>query len=256
MNIPQPIRCLVIEDEPLSQELLLDHIQRIPTLKLVGTASNGQIALQKCRELKPDLLLLDIRMPRLSGFELLSLLEKPVPLVVVTTAYREYALKGYEHAVVDFLEKPIFFDRFSLAIHRVEERLNRSKLEHSYGDKGLSEDVSIDRKVLTVRAGRSQVNIRLDNIYYIEALENYVKIRLINAPTKDVVTKISISQLESLLPKDAFIRVHRSLLVRIDQISRVDSSSITLFSAKELPIGRTYRDTVRQAFMDWEGTVH
>lgn len=117
------ISCLIIDDEPLSQDLLIEHVERTPILELVGTANNGKQALVKCQELNPELLLLDIRMPRLSGFEFLDLLPKPTPLVVITSAYREYALKGYEHAVVDFLEKPIFPDRFSLAIQRVEERL-------------------------------------------------------------------------------------------------------------------------------------
>src|ERR671932_150510 len=109
MDKIKSINVLIVDDEPQAHDLLTDYINRTPILKLAGAASNGQMALKMGLNIQTDLLLLDIRMPKMSGFELLSAWPKPVPLVVITSAYREYALKGYEHAVVDFLEKPIFF---------------------------------------------------------------------------------------------------------------------------------------------------
>lgn len=246
MTTRQHIKCLIIEDEPLAQDLLMDYVERTPALLLVGTAVNGQQAILQCEKSEPDLLLLDIRMPRMSGFELLDRLPKPVPLVVVTTAYREYALKGYEHAVVDFLEKPIFFDRFTQAILRVEERLNCSQLN---GKNPLSGEVEsrINHKVLTIRAERNMVNILLDNINFIESLDNYAKIHQLDQPAKAVLSKVTISHLDSQLPDQHFVRINRKYIVRIDQVHRATSSFIELYSGDSLPIGVTFRDSVRNA---------
>lgn len=247
MNTKPIIRCVIIEDEPLAQSLLIDHIDRIPSLELIGSANNGKTALKLCEELEPDLLLLDIRLPGLNGFDFLDLLPKPMPLVVVTTAYREYALKGYEHAVVDFLEKPIFFDRFSQAIQRAEERFRHSRQEPETSYLVEKDKVKSDQKVLSVRVDRNQVNIPLDNISYIESLDNYVKIYQLKQRTKPLLTKITMSMLESKLPEQLFVRINRKYIVRIDQIHIANSVSIQLFTGEELPIGVTFRDAVRQA---------
>ncbi|MFD2937766.1 LytR/AlgR family response regulator transcription factor [Spirosoma flavum] len=244
------IRCLIIDDEPLSQDLLIEYVERTPVLELAGTANNGQQALLKCQSLQPELLLLDIRMPRLSGFEFLDLLPKPTPLVVITSAYREYALKGYEHAVVDFLEKPIFPDRFGLAIQRVEERLEHSRWKQVNNNPGEGSDTGLGHKMLTVRVDRNQVNLPLDTINFIESLDNYVKIHLTGQPAKTLVSKVTVSQLDNKLPQHDFLRINRKYIVRIDQINVFTSNSIKLFTGDELPIGTTFRDAVRQALND------
>ena len=244
------IRCLIIDDEPLSQDLLIEHVERTPVLELAGTANNGQQALLKCQSLQPELLLLDIRMPRLSGFEFLELLPKPTPLVIITSAYREYALKGYEHAVVDFLEKPIFLDRFSLAIQRVEDRLEHTRWKQVNNNSGESNDIRLDQKMLTVRVERNQVNLLLDTINFIESLDNYVKIHLIGQPAKTLLSKVTVSQLENKLPQQDFLRINRKYIVRINQINVFTASSIKLFTGDELQIGTTFRDSVRQTLND------
>lgn len=244
------ISCLIIDDEPLSQDLLIEHVERTPILELVGTANNGKQALVKCQELNPELLLLDIRMPRLSGFEFLDLLPKPTPLVIITSAYREYALKGYEHAVVDFLEKPIFPDRFSLAIQRVEERLEHTRWKQVNSNSGESNDIRLDQKVLTVRVDRNYVNLPLDTINFIESLDNYVKIHLTGQPAKTLLSKVTVSQMENKLPQQDFLRINRKYIVRIDQVNVFTSNTIKLFTGDELPIGTTFRDAVRQTLND------
>jgi two-component system LytT family response regulator len=244
------IRCLIIDDEPLSQDLLIEHVERTHILEFVGTANNGQQALVKCQELEPELLLLDIRMPRLSGFEFLDLLPKPMPLVVITSAYREYALKGYEHAVVDFLEKPIFLDRFSLAIQRVEDRLEHTRWMQINNNYGESNHIRLDQKVLTVRVDRDQVNLQLETINFIESLDNYVKIHLTGQPVKTLLSKVTVSQLDNKLPQQDFLRINRKYIIRIDQINVFTSNSIKLFTGEELPIGTTFRDAVRQILND------
>ncbi|WP_338877517.1 response regulator transcription factor (plasmid) [Spirosoma sp. SC4-14] len=251
MNSIMPISCLIIDDEPLAQELLSDYVERIPYLHLLGKAQNSEQALRLCNQFQPDMLLLDIRMPGLSGFEFLELLQPPVPLVVVTTAFREYALKGYEHNVVDFLEKPIFFDRFQKAIHRVEERLGitrRSNLS-TYDEQG---NVNLSSKLLSVRVGRDTNNIPLESINFVEALDNYVKIYTIPRGSKPILSKMTVTQLENKLPSDAFIRINRKYIIRIDQTKRVTANSILLFSGEELPIGVTFRDAVRQTLMQFD----
>ena len=241
-----PISCLIIDDEPLAQELLSDHVERVPYLHVIGKAQNSKQALSLCKELQPDMLLLDIRMPGLSGFEFLDLLPQPVPLVVVTTAYREYALKGYEHNVVDFLEKPIFFDRFQKAIQRVEERLGSTRLNSNSKSSQEDSSINLTMKLLSVRVGRDTINILLDSINYVESLDNYVKIHLNSRSSKPVLSKMTVAQLESKLPNDSFIRINRKYIVRIDQCQKITASSILLFSGEELPIGVTFRDAVRQ----------
>lgn len=249
MPMIPPISCLIIDDEPLAQELLSDHVERIPSLHVIGKAQNSKQALSLCKELQPDMLLLDIRMPGLSGFEFLDLLPQPVPLVVVTTAYREYALKGYEHNVVDFLEKPIFFDRFQKAIQRVEERLGSTRLNSNSKSSQEDSSINLTMKLLSVRVGRDTINILLDSINYVESLDNYVKIHLNSRSSKPVLSKMTVAQLESKLPDDSFIRINRKYIVRIDQCQKITASSILLFSGEELPIGVTFRDAVRQTLL-------
>lgn len=248
MQLNTPISCLIIDDEPLAQELLSDHVERIPYLQLLGKAQNSQQALLLCKQLQPNMLLLDIRMPGLSGFEFLDLLTPPTPLVVVTTAYREYALKGYEHNVVDFLEKPIFFDRFQKAIQRVEDRLGATRR----GSNTSAEEAGIanlSTRLLSVRAGRDTVNIPLDTINFVESLDNYVKINSVQPGSKPVLSKMTISELENNLPSQYFMRINRKYIIRLDQAKKVTAHSILLFNGDELPVGVTYRDAVRQTLL-------
>lgn len=243
-----PISCLIIDDEPLAQELLSDYVERISYLNLLGKAQNSDQALELCKQSNPDLLLLDIRMPGLSGFEFLDLLTPPLPFVIVTTAYREYALKGYEHNVVDFLEKPIFFDRFQKAIERVEERLGNSR-RNSHNLAEDDEIVNLTTKLLSVRVGRDTINIPLDTITFVEALDNYVKIFTSEMGHKPILSKMTVTQLENRLPTDLFIRINRKYIIRIDQAKKITTHSIQLFSGEEFPIGVTYRDAVRQVLL-------
>lgn len=246
MSTKQRVKCLIIEDEPFAQHLLMDHVERIDLLQLVGTADNAQEALRVANREKPDLLLLDIRMPGMTGFEMLNLLPKPVPLVIVTTAYRQYALEGYEHALVDFLIKPVEFERFQEAINRVRERLGvreSFQVESDLPERALT----ATQKMLTVRIDRSLVNIPFPNIQYIEALDNYVKIHQLS---RTQLTKIPISKMESVLPTTEFIRINRKYIVRTALIQQVNSTFVQLFNGLDLPLGLTYRDVVRQAVLE------
>ena len=226
---------MIIDDEPLAQKVLSDYIELLPSLNLVGRANNGPMALTLSKTLQVDLLLLDINMPKMDGFELLSEWAKPTPLVVITSGNRDYALKGYEHAVVDFLYKPIFFNRFTAAMQRVEDQLS---LLH------LAQQMATATGKLTVRADRSDVNIPFDTINYIESSENYVKIYTLNQSALPIMPKMTVLECEQLLPSNQFIRISRKHIVNAKQIRQVSTSVVTLYTGEELPLGSKYRNNL------------
>ena len=246
MNKQKNIRVFLVDDEPQAHDLLKTYIERIPYLELAGAASNGPMALSMSSQIQPDLLLLDINMPKMSGFELLSEWPKPVPLVIITSGYREYALKGYEHAVVDFLEKPIFFDRFTQAIHRVEVRHELFIRAQSHLSLA-SVSYEKPKPTLIVRSNRADVIIPYDSINYIESLENYLKIHTLDMADKTVLTKMTLTECEQQLPTDQFIRISRKHIVNVEKIHQVAPASIKLFSGESLNLGTTFRDQVQHS---------
>lgn len=245
-NSLKKIKCLIVEDEPNAQELLQDHIELTPSLTLVGVASNVQEAIQLCIEQKPDLLLLDIQMPRFSGFDLLDVLPKPVPFVIITTAHKKYAIKGYEHAVVDFLLKPVSYEKFALAVQRVEGQMGISRSDfESTIDEAYVEKTS---RILIVKEGRVDKKIPYESIDYLEADDNYVKIHLLKSAKGFIMTKNTTTKLASLLPEEEFFRINRSYVVRVDQVSKATPASIKLFSGQELPVGPKYKSHIKDFF--------
>jgi len=241
-NPPSPISCLIIDDEPLSHQLLTEFIERTPALTLVGKARNAPEGLRMCQDMKPALILLDVQMPLMNGIELLAALPGPHPLVIITSAYKDYAVKGFDYGVVDYLEKPIFFPRFTQAVQRAEAQLvlRRSKKE------AVSADEQHKRDHLSVRVGTRQVFIPLSTINYVEACQNYVKIQQRDRPVA-VMTKIPLAEIEKRLAANSFTRIHRKYIICLDQVYQSTSSSIQLFSGEELPIGVSYQDSVRKA---------
>lgn len=248
MSIRTKISCLIIEDEPMAQNLLMDFVEQIPSLSLVGVASNAQQALQLCQDKKPELLLLDIRMPRFSGFDLLELLPKPVPIVIITTANRKYALQGYEHAVIDFLLKPFEFARFSESIRRVEERLNVDRSHFIT----LQEEISLEHapKTLTIRKNSINEDIPFDTINYVESYDNYVKIHLINPQSKYVMYKVPLSKLVEVLPGNEFMRINRRYVIRLDQLLEFNGTIAKLSAGQELAVGVTYQDSLKETLQN------
>ena len=245
LSTPPRITCVVVDDEPLAQHILIDFIEKRSILQLIGAATNVQEALPLIEQLKPDLLFLDIRMTRKSGFELLqSLAVTPTPLVVITSAYSEYALQGYDFSVVDFLEKPIAFTRFEEAVRRVQERL---------GARYLLVDVpSTDEKTLSWTTDSITVKVNSDiviiphlHICYVEALENYVKI--IDHNGKSVLTKLTLLRIQEILPGMDFLRISRSHIIRLSDIQQIigNFSRVELTGGILLPIGVTYRHLVK-----------
>ncbi|GAB4028707.1 LytR/AlgR family response regulator transcription factor [Spirosoma koreense] len=229
------MRCLVIDDEYLVRELLEDTIRQIPFLDLVATCKNGLEANTILQTEPIDLLFLDIQMPRLSGLEFLRLLDKP-PLVILVTAYEQYALEGYSFQVVDYIVKPFRFERFVKACNRAHElfRLQQSALPES----------APEVADLFVPVEYSQVKIDVSDITYIEGLGDYIKIFLSSKP-KPVLTRMSIKAMEEKLPALAFVRTHKSYLVSVRKITVVKRDLVCI-GGKEIPVGDFYKENINR----------
>src|SRR5919199_4467429 len=202
------ISCLVIDDEPLAREILTQHIGGVKALELAGTCCNAIEALSFLKQHPVDLLFLDIQMPQLLGTSFLRTLKNP-PKVIFTTAYRKYAVEGFELDAIDYLLKPISFERFLKAVNKVlQTNIEAVGAEFQTQD-NISEPAN---GAIYVRADRKMVKVLLNDILYIEGLSDYVKIITTG---RTIVTKQLLSALEDTLPKDLFIRIHRSFIAAI-----------------------------------------
>ena len=241
LNLNQPISCLIVDDEPISHRKLTEYIQRTGFLYLAGAATNAPEAIQLCQQ-QPNLMFLDIHMPVMDGMELLSALPQPHPLVIITSAHPEYALKGFDYGVVDFLQKPFDFARFSVATQRAKIKFEQNQKEtDSTSLGGLTQP-----ETLSIRVGSNQVNIPLGTITYVEAFQNYVKIYQ-HGKSKPVLSKITLSEIEKKLSDHLFTRIQRKYIVRSDQVFELTPLHIVLFSGEQLSIGISYQESTRKA---------
>jgi len=239
---PKIIKCLVMDDEPLAQEVIARYIQRIPSLRLVAQCENAIQALTILQQQEVDLLFADIRMPELLGTDLIKILQHP-PQVIITTAYAEYALEGYDLDVVDYLLKPIRFERFLKAIDKLFKQ-EGAPSEHDvpqpdYLAPSPARPDSKKEDYLYLRTDRKMVRLMLDTILCIEGRKNYVKILTENGT---LLIKNSMSAMEAMLPEGLFIRVHRSYIVATTKINSFTPDSIEIRDMK-IPVGKLYKNT-------------
>ena len=236
MTTTKKIRCLVIDDEPPAQTVLRKYIEQVSSLELTGACDSAVAAISFLQTHVVDLLFLDIQMPGLLGTKFIRTLDNP-PKVIFTTAYRKFAVEGFELNAVDYLLKPISFDRFIMAINRVLQ-LNLQ----SVNDNNAIRDIKPDNNhpFLYVRADRKMVKILFEDILYIESLKDYLKIVTVN---KTIITRQSISSLEEMLPKENFLRIHRSFIIAISKIDSYNGETIDI-AKNELPIGRLFKHDV------------
>ena len=225
-----PIKCLVTDDEPLAMDVLANYIDTLDYLKLEGRCNNAIETLNFLQRNTVDLLFLDIQMPRLTGVELLRTLKHP-PKVIFTTAYRDYALEGYELNVLDYLLKPISFDRFLIAVNKFHQ------LKPAAEESGSTITTG---PFLYVKANKKTVRVFLKDILYIESLRDYIRIKTIS---QDIITHENISHIEDKLPGEQFLRVHRSFIVALDKIESFTTNSVDV-QHLEIPIGRFYKSRV------------
>lgn len=230
------INCIAIDDEPLALKLLQDNISKVPFLKLVATCNDAFEAMIALQEYKIDLAFIDIQMPGLTGLQFIGSLENK-PLVIFITAYKQYALESYDLSVVDYLVKPVALDRFIKACNRAKElyELNKIKQQHA---------VQPYAEYFFLNVDYSQVKVIFDDIIWIEGLRDYIKINL-KSTTKPLIVRTSLKAIESELPKNKFLRIHKSWLVAISEITVVRKNSIFIKEI-ELPVGETFRDAMEK----------
>jgi two-component system LytT family response regulator len=235
------LNCVIIEDEPLARNLLTDYVKKVPTLNLLKAFSNPLEALEALRVLSVDILFLDVQMPEITGITLLKVLKKR-PLVVLTTAYSEYALEGYELDVADYLLKPITFERFLKSVDKITQRLESEAPVIAPVHPNKQEPTS---PFVFVKDGTKLVKVWLDEIRYVEGLKDYVTIH-----TKDqkITTLQRMKALEEQLPADQFIRIHNSFIVALAAIDVIQKNEV-LIGTITIPVGDTYRKAFKE-FID------
>ncbi|PSL46514.1 LytTR family two component transcriptional regulator [Chitinophaga niastensis] len=221
------IRCLLVDDEPLAIKLLQKHLEQLDFFEIVGTCNNAIKALEILNTQDIDLLFLDIRMPKISGLALLKTMHKP-PRTILTTAYREYALDGFELDVVDYLLKPVTFDRFFKAIERY------LRISNQAAPNLLS---SSEPQFIYIKSGYKYFKIDLQDIIYAESLKDYIKV---HTKEKVITAKYKIGDLDKELTSKGFLRIHRSFIVNLKHITAFTASDIEMGSL-ELPIGDSYK---------------
>jgi DNA-binding LytR/AlgR family response regulator len=206
------MKCLIVDDEPLARELIESYVNRVEGLTLVKSCTNAVEAFSVIQQKPIDLIFLDIQMPQVSGIDLLKSL-KPRPRVILTTAFREYAFEAFDLDVVDYLLKPISFERFLRSISKIYQ-LNQP-LEPNEYENAISQ--SYEDTYIFFKEDREMVKVFLQDILYIESLRDYVRVKTVE---KQIITYQKISYLEQKLPESSFIRVHRSFIVAIDKVTR------------------------------------
>lgn len=219
------IKCVVVDDEPMAREIIENYIAKTPNLSLIKSCKNASEAIEFLQENTVDLFFLDINMPEITGLSLAKIIHKKTK-IIFTTAYRDYAIDGFNLNVVDYLLKPISFDRFLEATQKVF----------------LLEIIEKSKDFMFVRADRKMVKINFDDILYIESLSDYVKIF---TSKNMIITRETISNLEAKLSAKKFIRIHRSFIISIKNINSYTNEFIEI-NQKALPISRSYKESVLQ----------
>lgn len=221
--------CLIVEDEPLAADILKDYIRMVPFLHLVSVCPDAIDALEVLKKEKVDLIFLDLHLPKIKGFDFIKTLQHP-PSIIITTAYHEYALQGYEYNVLDYLMKPIAFQRFLLAVNKLKPAVNITPT--------LVQEVGSSHLFLNV--AKKKVKVYLDEILYVESLKEYLQIF---TASKTIKVKFQLAQMEELLPKSQFVRIHRSFIIAKNKVDAFSATDVELAN-KLIPIGRSYKELV------------
>ena len=230
------LNCAIIDDEPLAAELLAGYARKMPELHLTGAYSSAISAMKSLRENPVDLLFLDIQMPELSGLEFASLLPKETK-VIFTTAFDQYAIDGYKVRAVDYLLKPISYDRFVLAVNRVIESFSVSS----------KQDILSQDKFIYIKSEYKLIKVAFDEITYIEGLKDYIKVYFIGG-RKPIMSLMNMKNLDEFLPRQMFMRVHRSFIVNMTKVDMIDRGRIVI-GESFIPVSDSYKDQV-QGYID------
>lgn len=234
------IKCVIADDEQLARQLLKSYIDQLPQMELVTMCKNAVEVLSVLQESKVDLLLLDIQMPDLTGIDLLKTIQHP-PMVIFTTAYKEYALEGYELNVADYMLKPIAFDRFVRGVNKVQELINLKNTEPGNGAAPARDEA---KSYISIKADHKIYKVNFSDILYIEGMREYVAFHTNN---QKILTLESLKKLEETLPSDLFIRVHKSFIINKSKILSLSGNQIEMKEVN-IPIGKSYKKEVLSLF--------
>jgi DNA-binding LytR/AlgR family response regulator len=223
------MKCIAIDDEPLALKLLMHYCSRVPSIRLLGAYTDPLEGISYIRSMQPDLIFLDIRMPDISGINIAQVLDNGT-LIIFTTAYKEYAVEGFELDVVDYLLKPFDFERFLKAYNKAEQRFLLSQ-------KTPAPELIPDDSTISFKCNYQNIRLPLHSILYIEACNNYIKI-----VTSDNIymSAMTMKTIRELLPAAGFIRVHKSFIVAVSKIKSFNCEK-AITGRKHIPIGRSYR---------------
>lgn len=223
------LKCLIVDDETLAQDVIEKYISTLPTLELVGKCDNAVEAISFLHNHSVDLLFLDLNMPELSGLDMLKTLQDP-PKVILTTAYSEYALESYEYGVEDYLLKPIKLERFIKAVNKVVQSYMPSHIENKDPEVESEASIFLKEEQTIHRASLSE-------ILFVEAYGNYLKV---HTPRKVFVVRETMHDMEGRLPKEQFVRIHKSYIVSLNKIDSLSGNRIFI-AEHELPVGEMYK---------------
>jgi len=237
------VRCIAVDDEPLALDIIADYVAKVPELTLVTSTTNAIDALALVQNGEVDLAFLDVQMPELTGIQFLKIINGKCD-VILTTAYPQYALDGYELNVVDYLLKPIAFDRFYRSVQKVLNNRTQQSLQPVAAS--LPSD-AVD--FIFVKTEHKIQRVDLDDILYIEGLKDYISIYTAD---ERIVTLQNMKKMEDILPSNRFIRVHRSYIVALDKIASIERGRIFI-EDKIIPVGDTYRDGFYKHIGDRDG---
>ena len=224
------IKCIIVEDEPLATKVLSDYVSQVPFLELQGTFKDAILASDYLRHNNTDLIFLDIHLPKLKGMAFLKTLLHP-PAVIITTAYHEYAVEGFNLNVTDYLLKPFDFERFLLAV---------TKVKTAAIEKQKSSESGEIKDYLFLNVQKRKVKILFSEIVYIESQREYIKIV---TTKRDYISKMGTQEIEDLLPANHFKRIHRSFIISISKIESYTADTVEI-NAVSIPIGRSYRGII------------
>ena len=234
------IKCLAIDDEPLALQQISAYIERTPFLEKMALCQSAFEAIEFTDQQPVDLMFVDINMPDLNGLDFVKSL-KSKPFIIFTTAYSEYAIEGFKVDAVDYILKPISYDDFLRAVNRVKERMSVGVPAGT-----ATETVSMSKESLFVKSEYKLVRIQLSDIKYIESANEYIQIHFENG--KPITPLIRLKSIEAELPKDKFMRVHRSFIVNLEKVKIIDRNRI-VFDKVYIPVGDQYKDDF-QKFVD------
>lgn len=227
-------QCLIIDDEPLAIKLIRSHLEKLESFEVAGECRSALKAVEYLKRGKIDLMFLDINMPEMTGLDFLKTIPHP-PYVIITTAFREYAIEGYDLDVVDFLLKPISFERFLKAINRYIDRMKSTQVK-----RGSNSSANHQTEHINIHDGKNTCKVPCEDVLYFEGYGEYVKIITSN---KKYMVRDSMIEFEKRLPADNFMRIHKSYIVNIHKITGFSSIHV-LLNKIDLPVGRFYREKV------------